>query len=167
MFFSSHRYYFAWKLGESICYAGAFGFTGWSADGTEQWDLIKNCAMVKLEVLNLIIFRIFSQNLAPPPGLSLLLYSPRLFSQLIYPPTSSACNLLYIPAIHTITHSYLTGAHKGHWGGGGGGGGCTSVTYTSFVLINSRRHLLSRLLLRSYFFPIQRIWIVLGRCLFF
>ncbi|XP_075259805.1 lysophospholipid acyltransferase 6-like [Convolutriloba macropyga] len=43
------RYYFAWKLGESICYAGGFGFTGWSADGTEQWDLIKNCAMVKLE----------------------------------------------------------------------------------------------------------------------
>ena len=44
------RYYFAWKLGQSICYAAGFGFSGWTEDGKERWELVRNGELTKVEV---------------------------------------------------------------------------------------------------------------------
>lgn len=43
------RYYFAWKLGEAICIAAGFGFTEWTPEGEEKWDLVKNCEIFNIE----------------------------------------------------------------------------------------------------------------------
>ncbi|XP_063725581.1 lysophospholipid acyltransferase 1-like [Symsagittifera roscoffensis] len=43
------RYYFAWKLGQSICYAAGFGFSGWTEDGKERWELVRNGELTKVE----------------------------------------------------------------------------------------------------------------------
>ncbi|XP_063724956.1 lysophospholipid acyltransferase 1-like [Symsagittifera roscoffensis] len=43
------RFYFAWKLGQSIYYAAGFGFSGWTEDGKEQWELVRNGELTRVE----------------------------------------------------------------------------------------------------------------------
>lgn len=43
------KYFFAWKLGETICNASGLGFQGWRADGTADWDLVSVLNIWKLE----------------------------------------------------------------------------------------------------------------------
>ena len=50
------RFYFAWKLGQSICYAAGFGFSGWTEDGKEQWELVRNGELTRVEVRGLFTF---------------------------------------------------------------------------------------------------------------
>lgn len=44
------KYFFAWKLGETICNASGLGFGGFKEDGkTPDWDLVSNLDIWKLE----------------------------------------------------------------------------------------------------------------------
>jgi lysophospholipid acyltransferase 1/2 len=43
------KYFFAWKLGETICNASGLGFQGWKEDGSADWDLVSVLNIWKLE----------------------------------------------------------------------------------------------------------------------
>ncbi|XP_036449156.1 membrane-bound O-acyltransferase domain-containing protein 2 [Colossoma macropomum] len=43
------KYYFVWTLADAIHNAAGFGFSGYSKDGTPQWDLISNLRILNIE----------------------------------------------------------------------------------------------------------------------
>ncbi|KAJ8321692.1 hypothetical protein KUTeg_000163 [Tegillarca granosa] len=43
------KYYFAWKLGETVNNAAGFGFNGYDKDGEPKWDLLNNVDIYLLE----------------------------------------------------------------------------------------------------------------------
>jgi lysophospholipid acyltransferase 1/2 len=44
------KYYFAWKLGESVNVNAGLGFNGYDKDGNARWDLIDNADITKVEL---------------------------------------------------------------------------------------------------------------------
>ncbi|XP_063724893.1 lysophospholipid acyltransferase 1-like isoform X2 [Symsagittifera roscoffensis] len=49
MFLFRLRYYFTWKLAESSCYASGLGFSGWTEEGKEKWELVRNGDITRVE----------------------------------------------------------------------------------------------------------------------
>ncbi|XP_072277180.1 lysophospholipid acyltransferase 2-like [Pyxicephalus adspersus] len=54
------KYYFAWTLADAINNAAGFGFNGFSEDGKEQWDLLTNLNILKIETAT--SFKVFIDN---------------------------------------------------------------------------------------------------------
>lgn len=47
------KYYFAWRLGETVCNASGLGFNGLDEGGSADWELVSNISIWRVEVLNL------------------------------------------------------------------------------------------------------------------
>uniref|UniRef100_A0A3B4CN89 Membrane bound O-acyltransferase domain containing 2a n=1 Tax=Pygocentrus nattereri TaxID=42514 RepID=A0A3B4CN89_PYGNA len=54
------KYYFVWTLADAIHNAAGFGFSGYSKDGTPQWDLISNLRILNIELAT--SFKTFLDN---------------------------------------------------------------------------------------------------------
>ncbi|XP_046574598.1 lysophospholipid acyltransferase 2-like [Haliotis rubra] len=62
MTFARCKYYFAWKLGETVNNAAGLGFTGFDEKGRSNWDLVNNCDIYKLETCNSLKLNMDSWN---------------------------------------------------------------------------------------------------------
>lgn len=46
------KYYFAWTLADAVCNASGFGFSGYNEKGDQEWNLLDNIDILRVEVYN-------------------------------------------------------------------------------------------------------------------
>jgi len=44
------KYYFAWTLADAVCNASGFGFSGYNEKGEQEWSLLDNIDILRVEV---------------------------------------------------------------------------------------------------------------------
>lgn len=44
------KYYFAWTLADAVCNASGLGFSGYNERGDQEWNLLDNIDILRVEV---------------------------------------------------------------------------------------------------------------------